>query len=124
METSRESQHQSMLDYEAKKQYKELSVESEILTDSYSLSEEEWIDDITKWPSIEFGDVYNYLINSKGLYTKESLKCYKSLEAYNYFASGHVQTVYVYESSDENKYAIQMAKANPSQKSAANPHEA
>ena len=29
-----------------------------------------WIDDITKWPDVEFGDIYNY---SKGLYTKESL---------------------------------------------------
>jgi len=125
METSRESKYQSMLDYEAKKRYKEkLSVESEILADPYSLSEEEWIDDITKWPSIKFGDIYNYLINSKGRYTKESLKGYKSLEAYNYFASGHVRTVYFYESSDESKYAILMAKVNPSQKSAANPHEA
>ena len=51
METSRESEYQSMLDYEAKKRYKEkLSTESEILPDRYSLFEEEWIDDITKWP--------------------------------------------------------------------------
>ena len=115
METSQESKYQPTLDYEAKKRYKEkLSVESETLPDPYSLSEEEWIDDITKWPSIEFGDVYNYLINLKGRYTKESLKAYKSLEAYNYFASGHVQTVYFYESSERSKYATLTVKVNPS----------
>ena len=125
METSRESEYQSMLDYEAKKRYKEkLSTESEILPDPYSLFEEEWIDDTTKWSSIEFGDVYNYLINSTGRYTKDSLKAYKSLEAYNYFVSGHVWTVHFHESSEQSKYAILMAKVNPSQKPAANPHEA
>lgn len=125
METSQESEYQPTLDYEAKKRYKEkLSLESETLPDPYGLSEEEWFDDVTKWPTIEFGDVYNYLINSKGRYTKESLKAYKSLEAYNYFVSGHVRTVYFYESSERSNYAILTAKVNPSQKSAANPHEA
>ena len=92
METYWESEYQPTLDYEAKKWYKELSVESEIPTDPYSLSEEEWIDDVTKWPSIKFGDVYNYLINLKGRYTKESLKAYKLKEhnqGYSYKLKEH-----------------------------------
>ena len=83
METSRESEYQSMLDYEAKKRYKEkLSTEPKILPDPYSLFEEEWIDNITKWPSIEFGDVYNYLINSTGHYTRliKSLQVLRSVQ--------------------------------------------
>jgi len=97
METSRESKYQSTLDYEAKKQYKKkLSVESEILATHILCPRKSGLTTLPK----TFGDVYNYLINSKGRYAKKSLKGYKSLEAYNYFASSRVQTVYFYESSD------------------------
>ena len=112
-----ESDYQSSLDYEAKKRYKvKLVLESEELEDPYALSEEAWNDDITKWPNVEFGDIYNYLIDSKGRYTKESLKTHKSLEAYNYYTSGHVRTVYFFESSEQSMYAVLKAKVNPSQK--------
>ncbi len=73
---------------------------------------------------MEYGDIYNYLIDSKGRYTKESLKAFKSLEAYNYFVSGHVRTVYLYEPSEQSKYVILMAEVNPSQKSPNGPHKA
>ena len=32
--------------------------------------------DVTKWPSIDFGDVYSYLIETTGPFTKEKLKAY------------------------------------------------
>ena len=42
-----------------KKQYKKkLKLESEELADPYALSENEWCDYITKWPSVEYGDIY------------------------------------------------------------------
>ena len=44
-----------------------------------------WVDNLTLWPPIEFGSIYSYLIHSPGEYTKESLKAYKSLAAYNYY---------------------------------------
>ena len=120
-----ESEYQSALDPEAKKRYKEkLAFDSEELPDPYAVPDEKWVDDITKWPSIEYGDIYNYLIDLKGRYTKESLKAFKSLEAYNYFVSGHVRTVYLYEPSEQSKYAILMAEVNPSQKSPNDPHKA
>ena len=44
-----------------------------------------WIDDIALWPPVEFGCIYSYLIDTPGQFTKEKLKAYKSLEAYNYY---------------------------------------
>ena len=53
-----ESDYQATLDLEAKKRYQEkLKLESEELRDPYALSENEWCDDITKWPSVEYGDI-------------------------------------------------------------------
>ena len=63
-------------------------------------------------------------MESKGRYTRESLKAYKSLETYNYFVSGHVRTVFFYESSTRSKYVVLKVSVNPSQISPNDPHEA
>ena len=59
--------------------------------------------------------MYSYLIETTGPFTKEKLKVYKSLEAYNYVCNSYVHTVYHYESG---RGFILKAKVNPSQKSA------
>jgi hypothetical protein len=48
-----------------------------------------WLDDIKQWPPITYGDIYNYLIESKSVDGKE-MKSYKGLESFNYFQSGWV----------------------------------
>ena len=53
--------------------------------DPYSIPAEEWEDDIKKWPLIEYGQIYMSLVDTAGDFTREKLKAYKSLEAYNYF---------------------------------------
>ena len=33
-----------------------------------------WSEDMTKWPELQFGDVYTYLINTEGQFMKEKQK--------------------------------------------------
>ena len=44
-----------------------------------------WVDDISLWPPVEYGCIYTYLIETPGPYTKEKMKAYKSLDAYNFY---------------------------------------
>ena len=111
----------NQLSYIAQKRYlTKLNIDGCIIEDPYSIEESLWSEDMTKWPDLQFGDIYTYLINTKGCYTKESLKAYKSLEAYNYFYNGYVRTVYFHSSG---KFGIHKAKVNPSQKAADSYHE-
>ena len=63
----------------------------ECLPDQYTLVAEEWEENINKFPDITWRDVTEYLIETSSLYTKESMKAYKSLEAFDYFVCGNVQ---------------------------------
>ena len=118
------SQYFYSLDYTARKRYLEkLKVDGETLPDPYGITEDLWLDEVTKWPSVEFGDLYTYLIDTKGPFTKEKLKAYKSLEAYSYFHDGYVRTVYYYGSSS-SRFVILRAEVNPSQKTADPNHDA
>lgn len=57
----------------------------------YSITKDQWVDGPWKWPNIEYSNMHNYLINTPEPHTKESLKTYKLLGAYN-FLSCHMQT--------------------------------
>ena len=112
------SDYFSTLDYSTRTRYPEkLNIDGETLPDPYGITDDQWLDDVSKWPTVEFGDVYTYLIDSVGNFTKEKLKAYKSLEAYNYFYNGYVRTVFYYQ-RESSKFVILSAKVNPSQKAA------
>lgn len=64
------------------------------LEDPFAIADKQWSENLSKWPDVKFGDVYTFLIDTKELYTKESLRAYKSLEAYNCYENGHFRTVY------------------------------
>lgn len=57
-----------------------------------SISVKSWLDDVSKWPNIQWLAVQSYL-DKPSLYAGESLCAYKSLDAKNYVASGHVQKI-------------------------------
>ena len=71
-----------------------LKVDSRELDDPFAINEDQWSDNLSQWPELELGNIYTYLIETKGVYTKETLKANKSLEAYNYYYNGYVRTVY------------------------------
>lgn len=61
------------------------------LNDPYALDVGEWINDKKKWPRLQWPDIHSYLIETPSLYCQESLKSYKTLDAYSYVTDNHVQ---------------------------------
>ena len=53
--------------------------------DPYKLADTAWVDNIAKWPPVSYPDIYSYLVETPGEYSREKLKAFKSLEAYNYY---------------------------------------
>lgn len=79
---------QSLPEGDRKKYKRKLEIlcqTAENVTDPYEIPQEHWIDDVSAWPEVEFGQIYTYLIDTPGQFTKEKLKAYKSLEAFNYY---------------------------------------
>ena len=56
-----------------------------VTVDPYQIGSEEWKDDVTLWPPVEFGQIYTYLVETPGPFTREMMRAYKSLEAFNYY---------------------------------------
>ena len=81
----------------------------------------DYADNPRSWPNVAYGDIYSYFVDTTSTYTKEAMKAYKSLDAYNYFVSGWVREVLI--KTVENT-CVMKAKVNPSQKSPDKPHQA
>ena len=50
--------------------------------------------DMSNWPSVEYGHIFSDYISRPGTFTQEELLSWKQTDAYNYFMSGHVRTIY------------------------------
>ena len=61
----------------------------------------EWVDDVSKWPNIQWPDIYTYLIEKPSVYTREKLRAYKSLDGYEYVVCGYVQNVKYHDIDSE-----------------------
>lgn len=82
------------------------------LPDPYGITE--WVEDGTKWPNVQWPDIYLYLVEKPSVYTRESLRAYKSLDAYNYVMCGHVQSIKHHDF--DNEFCVLKAKVLPSQR--------
>ena len=61
----------------------------------------EWVD----WPSVCYGDIYNYLISTPSKYTHKMLNAYKSMDLYNFFMNGWINNILVTSiDSSSNRY--------------------
>ena len=75
------------------------------LPDPFAL-DGDWSDGISNLPDLSWRDVTEYLLDTPSVFTKESIKAYKSLEAYNYFTWGHVQDCFHHKISNESKFCF------------------
>ena len=92
------------------------------LGDPYELWKmDKFVEDMSLWPPVEYPHIFCYFVERPGVYTRSELMHWKSLDAYNYFQSGHVRLVKVYKAQSSS---ILMALVNPSQSSPENAHHA
>ena len=89
-------------------------------TDDPYCNDDKFVDNMRKWPAIEFGHIFCYYIDRPGLYTRKQLLQWKSLDGYNYFQSGHVRDILIWEI--DSTCSILKAKVNPSQSSPEKAH--
>ena len=68
--------------------------------DPYKISKGEFSSSPDILPSITYPDIYNYLVVNPSPYSKEELKAYKSLDAYNQFVCGWVREIVSLVQSD------------------------
>ncbi len=87
-----------------------------VLKDPYTLNSG-WLAQVAKLPPTDYGTIYSYLVLTPGPYTGEAMRAYKSLEAYNYFQSGHVREVSVHSISGDLPYCFVRAAVQPGQRS-------
>ena len=70
--------------------------------DPYTLKKENLNFDTECFSKISYPDIVNYLLFAPSPVTAEELKCYKSIEAYNYFLCGWVKEIATKSFKDES----------------------
>ena len=92
------SSYASGLDKSDQERYKQkltvtLNDSDVLLPDPYNKNLDGWFINPKTLPPTTYGQLYRYLIKTPGPFTGEDLDAYKSLDAYNYFISGHIKEI-------------------------------
>ena len=65
--------------------YKKLNdYNNEPLPNPFVLHDAKYVDDVSKWPEILYGNIWEYLVQAPCVYTPGQMQAFKRLEAYNY----------------------------------------
>ena len=70
--------------------------------------------DLADYPSVEYPDIVNYLVLQISWITGQQMKAYKSMEAYNFFVSGWINTIFTKPVAGTDKMVV-TARVNHSQ---------
>lgn len=97
----------------AKKRYKDKALMCGF--DPYLLKKSQCTDDLAGYPSIQYPDIVNYLVLQTSWVTGSQMKAYKSMEGYNFFVSGWVNTILTKPVAGTNKVVV-TARVNHSQR--------
>ncbi len=74
--------------------------------DPYTMKNPGFSTDYKDLPNVEFPDISNYLVVQTSFYSKQQMKAYKSLEAYNFFVCGWVHDLKIKVLKEENRLII------------------
>ena len=85
-----------------------------ISTDPKVIGDKEWIDDVTKWPDIDDGKLFGYILQVKAI--TDYIGVYKDQKAYSYWMSSFVGTVWYSICPTDNNMCFIKADVSPSQR--------
>ena len=115
------SEYYSQLDNCVKTRYSEkLKSIGESVDDPYTFAPSHGITP-ELMPTVEYPDIYNFLINTPSPYTKDELKAYKSLDGYKYLVAGWVSNISVHSVCSDNSKVVLTAHVRHSQAISAKP---
>ncbi|XP_046864652.1 uncharacterized protein LOC124459175 [Xenia sp. Carnegie-2017] len=93
-----------------------------IKTDPNLLPEQAWLDDVRKWPEIDDGKLFSYILRIKAV-DVDYIGKYKDQKAYSYWMRGFVDIVYVAKCPSDGKFTFLKGNICPSQKLNDDPHK-
>ena len=84
------------------------------------LKKSECSEDLADYPSMEYPDLVSYLALQTSWITGQQMKAYKSMDAYNFFVSGWVNTIFTKPVAGTDKVVV-TARVNHSQRARETP---
>ena len=85
--------NQEQINEALKQEYDSRLKKHGISTDPKMIPDGEWIDDVTKWPDVDDGKLFGYILQVKAVET-DYIGVYKDQKTYSYWMSSFVGTVW------------------------------